>query len=594
MKERNARLFPVALLVLMTLLAGLLIGLYRSQDPWLLDRKRYIKYNVLHLHHAAWSAETQGLPWYVRSTLYVDGRPTTDYEYNEESSMDRVYRTKDVTRLVNYHDGYQLDFPAGTEFDFSKSAIAVTGQGEGFRVTVTKEYCMYAEPNQEMTDGLAFYAPDFPWETGMDQYIGHYQSRFLLNREWQENNRVSVTPAEVFDGAGHKGYVYHAVLDGMESGDYDAFSYFFVRYEDQDFLRVVVKYHSENTALRDSLETMFDHFRTFAPVGWGRMETDYHPVLPEDWSPETRALYDRLAGSEDVLWGIYTDDVYGSGVREKIPALEAALEHRFGLILAYTHTNMDFPTEFMEENWEQGRTVELTYQLTENNNEDMRGYSPLLDLYRGVHEERVREFAQKAKEFGHPFLFRLCNEMNSDWTSYGGVNNMADPEVFVTVWRRIYEIFREEGVDNCIWIFNPNDRNCPPCRWNEGSNYYPGNEYVQMLGVTGYNNGTYYEKWAEEWREFDQIYDAIEDQYLPLFGSFPWIITEFASSSIGGDKAAWIENMFEHIHDYPNIKAAVWFSSADYDGETPARPYWLDETPETLAAFKKGLQEIMK
>ena len=167
---------------------------------------------------------------------------------------------------------------------------------------------------------------------------------------------------------------------------------------------------------------------------------------------------------------------------------------------------------------------------------------------------------------------------------------MADPEVFISVWRKIYEIFQEEGVDNCIWIFNPNDRNCPPNRWNDGANYYPGNEYVQMLGVTGYNNGTYYSQWAEEWREFDTIYDAVQSQYAAVFGEFPWIITEFASSSVGGDKAAWIEQMFRSIGNYPNIKIAVWFSSADYDSQgNVARPYWLDETPETVSAFREGL-----
>ena len=96
---------------------------------------------------------------------------------------------------------------------------------------------------------------------------------------------------------------------------------------------------------------------------------------------------------------------------------------------------------------------------------------------------------------------------------------------------------------------------------------------------------------AEEWREFDVIYDEIEALYLPHFSQYPWIITEFASSSIGGDKVAWIDNMFAHIGDYSNIKIAVWFSYADFDGEIPARPYWLDETPETLEAFRRGFAQ---
>ena len=121
-------------------------------------------------------------------------------------------------------------------------------------------------------------------------------------------------------------------------------------------------------------------------------------------------------------------------------------------------------------------------------------------------------------------------------------------------------------------------------------NYYPGNEYVQMLGVTGYNNGTYYTQWEEQWREFDTIYDEVQDLYTPVFSAFPWIITEFSSSSIGGDKVAWIEKMFDGIGSYSNIKIAVWFSAADYDGEgNVARPYWLDETEATTEAFRRRL-----
>lgn len=131
----------------------------------------------------------------------------------------------------------------------------------------------------------------------------------------------------------------------------------------------------------------------------------------------------------------------------------------------------------------------------------------------------------------------------------------------------------------------------PPDRWNDAINYYPGEGYAQLIGVTGYNNGTYYTQWGEQWREFDAIYDHIQSLYGEVFGAFPWIITEFSSSSVGGDKAAWIDNMFAAIGNYPNIKIAVWFSSADWDTEgNVARPYWLDETPETLDAFRRGLQ----
>jgi len=186
--------------------------------------------------------------------------------------------------------------------------------------------------------------------------------------------------------------------------------------------------------------------------------------------------------------------------------------------------------------------------------------------------------------------------MNSDWVSYGGILNLEDPEIYKEAWRRIYRIFEEEGVRNVIWVFNPNDKNFPPSKWNNYLAYYPGDGYAHMIGVTGYNTGTYYaEENAEKWRGFEEIYDEIQYAYGDFFGEYPWMITEFASSSIGGDKAAWVRKMFSVMDKYKNIKIAVWFSYADFDPReghegTAARPYWIDETEEVTDAFREGLK----
>jgi hypothetical protein len=189
--------------------------------------------------------------------------------------------------------------------------------------------------------------------------------------------------------------------------------------------------------------------------------------------------------------------------------------------------------------------------------------------------------------------------MNSDWTNYSGVVNLSDPAIYQEVWRRIYRIFEEEGVQNAVWVFNPNDRNYPPCKWNNYIAYFPGVPYVQMIGVTGYNTGDYYsEVFGEQWREFKDIYDHVQSEYSQYFSRYPWIITEFATSSYGGDKPKWILDMFTHLDDYKNIKIAVWYSNPDMDFRPEykgkiARPYMLDETPQSLKAFQEGLHAYL-
>lgn len=592
---------PLWLKILLTLvLLGVIACAWEfasSQNPYLLPVKRALKYNVLGMTTANETRETAGLNAdTLRVSIHENGE-RADGHPSSDTDCKLIYEDGQITRLVNYTHGYQLDTPAGTQFDFALSPLFVTGKGTDFDLTVSREKADYQSLKDVVTFELSTFLPWFFEDNTVENYVYHYEYRFLLDETWQKNN--GVTTASWTDG---DIFFVEAQVDGLSEDLFDGYLYVNYFTPSREYLRVMFRYQKEDTATRDKLVELAKNTRIFDPVGEAVYRTDYELALTETgWSEETKQLYLSFVSADKIApfqWGIFMQDFYENGFDHKLAEMEQALDYTFPVILYYRHfPTHEFPTEVMQENYEAGRLVELTLQLTDNNNIDMFAKSPLLEIYRGNMDEQLRTWARAAADFGHPFLFRLNNEMNSDWTSYGGVVNLADPAIFTAVWQRIYRIFREEGVDNCIWIFNPHDRQAPPSDWNNSLVYYPGNEYVQMIGVTGYNNGTYYTQWAEEWREFDDIYDQIWEEYHPHFSSFPWIITEFASSGIGGDKVAWIENMFDHIDNYPNIRIAVWFSFADFDdanGGTPARTYWLDETPETLDAFRQGLKKQFK
>ncbi len=587
---------PLWLKILLTLvllgLAACTWEFISSQNPYILPVKRALKYDVLDMTTADETRETAGLNAdTLRVSLYENGQRADGYP-SPDTDCKRVYEDDTFTRLVNYTDGYQMDFPAGTQFDFSLSPLYVYGYGDGFDVTISREKADYQSLKDVVTFELSTFLPGIFKDTTVQDYVRHYEYRFLLDEGWQENN--SVTTTSWADG---NIYFVEAQVDGLSDDLFDGYLYVNHFTPSREYLRLLFRYQKEDSATRDKLVELAKNARIFDPMGTPVYDTDFAPDLSQVvWSEETEALYQKLNDfSAPMDWGIFLQDFYVSGFTGELTAMEEKLDYTFPVILYYRHfPTHEFPTDVMQENYEAGRLVELTLQLTDNNNMDMFAKSPLLEIYRGNMDDQLRAWARAAADFGHPFLFRLNNEMNSDWTSYGGVVNLADPNIFTAVWQRIYRIFQEEDVDNCIWIFNPHDRQAPPSDWNNSLAYYPGNEYVQMIGVTGYNNGTYYTQWAEEWREFEDIYDQIWEEYQPHFASFPWIITEFASSGIGGDKVEWIEEMFEHIDDYPNIRIAVWFSFADFDdanGGTPARTYWLDETPQTLEAFRQGLRK---
>ena len=580
MKKKHPVLRRVLLTVLLLGLAACAFA--TSQNPYLLPVKRAIKYDVLHLSPLSEERQAQGL---------AEGYTAEHHENGQDRKT--VYDDGAVTRLVDFALGCRVDLPAGTAFDFSLDPLFVRAEGEGFDAVVSREKADYQSVRDVVTFELSTLAPHLFHDDTVRRYVEYYEYRFLLSDEWQRNNGVTVTSWTDENGI----CFIEAQADGFDDGQYDGYLFATFYTKSREYLRVAYRYQKEDEATRDALIALAGGTLVFDPVGRGQYDTDYAPDLSQTvWSEETRALYDSFYDfSTPPEWGIFLQDFYVTGFDGELTELEQALDYTFPVVLYYRHLpTHEFPAEVMRENYEAGRLVELTLQLTDNNNEDMYAPSPALEIYRGHMDEELRAWARAAAEFGHPFLFRLDNEMNSDWTSYGGVVNLCDPQMFVSVWQRVFRIFREEGADNCIWIFNPNDRQAPPSRWNDSLVYYPGNEYVHLIGVTGYNNGTYYTKWAEEWRGFKEIYDIIWDEYAPRFESFPWIITEFASSGVGGDKVAWMDEMFDHMGDYPNIRIAVWFSHADFDdanGGVPARTYWLDETPETLAAFRRGLDK---
>jgi peptidoglycan/LPS O-acetylase OafA/YrhL len=467
--------------------------------------------------------------------------------------------------FINRPDGYSIELPLGFSADRSLASEVTRYISDAFDVTVSREWSPYDD---------------------VDGYIAHYLNRFVTDEGWRSANDIDLLADATEDIGGRVCRVISLRVNGLPEEVPDIYTYVTTSAGTRAFLRLMFREREEGGEWRRAVESV----EIFSPSGLKASAPAPRLTLPDSWTPETREYFEKLRDSGSVGFGIFERS------RDELGGLEEALDYKFQVILDYLHLGSSFPLEYYEWIYASGRTLELTLQITDSNNMDLRGRSPMLDIYRGDAGtlELVRVFARGVKQLARPVLIRLNNEMNTDWCSYSGIVNLSDPDIYVSVWRRIHDVFREEGADNAIWVWNPNNNNYPPCHWNNFMRYYPGDGYAQMLGVTGYNTGTYYAaENSETWREFREIYDEIQKEYGGTFGGFPWIITEFASSSFGGDKAKWIDGMFESIGEYGQIKLAVWFNANDYDAregreETVSRSYELTEDAE-IEAFRRGL-----
>ena len=138
------------------------------------------------------------------------------------------------------------------------------------------------------------------------------------------------------------------------------------------------------------------------------------------------------------------------------------------------------------------------------------------------------------------------------------------------------EIFREEGATNvqCIWSPNVAYSGSTPF-----GDLYPGDAYVDWVGLDGYNGGR---ALSQRWLSFSQIFMASYET-LAAMGSKPMMITETASTELGGDKAAWIrQGLLNDIPSkFPRVHAVIWFN------ENKETDWRVNSSPQSLAAYRE-------
>ena len=204
---------------------------------------------------------------------------------------------------------------------------------------------------------------------------------------------------------------------------------------------------------------------------------------------------------------------------------------------------------------------------------------PLDDIINGAHDAMIRTRAQACQSIGQKFFLRWGHEMNGNWYPWDGSHNGASAAAtakYIAAYRHIHDLFAAAGATNVLWVFSPNVDSVPGDAWNQWSNYYPGDGYVDWMAFDGYNWGTV--QTGSTWRTFTNLAGAI---YAGLAAKGkPIMIPETASAEQGGDKAAWIAAILPALKtSYPMIKAFVWFHM---NKETDWR---IDSSPQARDAF---------
>jgi beta-mannanase len=256
-----------------------------------------------------------------------------------------------------------------------------------------------------------------------------------------------------------------------------------------------------------------------------------------------------------------------------------------------------------------GTASNLYFDLADLNNLIHKGYTPMItiedhfvqvskkqkqpNLYsivEGHFDYHFKEWAKRLKAVDGIVLLRILHEFNGDWYPWCIAKNDKNPELFKKAYRHIRTIFNEQNAWNVKFIWCPNSKSSPQESWNYIMDAYPGNEYVDYVGMDVYNGAG--EMGVPVWRSFRK--EAIENYFLMTdkLSDKPLIICETASrerkmNETGHlqSKAEWMAQMSEALKsDLSKIRLVCWFNqysnfkinSSNEAKEGYYTQFWLD------------------
>ncbi len=218
----------------------------------------------------------------------------------------------------------------------------------------------------------------------------------------------------------------------------------------------------------------------------------------------------------------------------------------------------------------------------------------------GAGSQGLIEWCRRAAAVEGPLLAEFGTEVNGDWFPWNGRWNgagattgygdplLADgPERFRDAYRHIIDVCRLAGADDITWFFHVDVGGSPAATWNEISSYYPGDDYIDWVGISDYGSLSP----DERWRSFGRRYGRIRAEIRAL-GDKPVAVLEtgvLEDRGRPGRKAAWTRRTLRAIRTrYPEIDAVSWWNER-YRDDGAVIDLRIDSSRSTLRAYRRGV-----
>jgi len=294
-----------------------------------------------------------------------------------------------------------------------------------------------------------------------------------------------------------------------------------------------------------------------------------------------------VAASSKVLLGVYPNLDLQSGIDELVD-MDAWLSRNdasnitiAGDFISITYNNNPYPAwnnviPELNAAWNNGyipfvnlmpsRPWEGTYYTTSCDDAN--------DIANGNCDSYLRLWADLYKEWAGTTKMAYIAplpEANGDWALYSTTGS-----TFIQAYRRIQTIFENRGVpSNTVkWVFAPNGWHDSKFDWRKFENYYPGDNYVDVVAFSSYNYGgcpkdTEYRKWTE----YTVGFEPYLVRMTAMAPTKPIFISQTGTVNLPEDssdptqnKSDWVREVFNDLANYPNLKAILYFNKLKAEG----------------------------
>jgi beta-mannanase len=181
----------------------------------------------------------------------------------------------------------------------------------------------------------------------------------------------------------------------------------------------------------------------------------------------------------------------------------------------------------------------------------------------GQHDAYIEGWARGMAAYGKPVLLRFAHEMHDNLDYPWAIDKLGNTASdYIAAWRHVRDIFENQGATNVVWVWSPNTlgESSSAIHLDVYRSLYPGDEYVDWVGLSIYNTGPNVRWLAPPWRSLSAALDSPYEAISALTDK-PLVLAEVASAEAGGDKGAWIREGLGPtlVTQFPRVKALVWF-----------------------------------